>query len=89
MTTDKHCVLFGLAGLFLMTIVFLAGSLPANPNAPPGLSAAMVRYFRSGQLAADARTACSLAQFLLDLEPSVVTNLSAAGPAPNPRLPTH
>ena len=78
-------IIAGLVGLFMMAIALFAEQLPANPNVPqPGRSSAvgMVGYVRSGQLAADARTACSMVQWLLDPEPDLVPTLSLAGPAP-------
>jgi len=75
----------GLLGLLVMLTALFAGSAPENPDAPrPGRysSVAVVRYVRSGQLAADARTARCMAHYLLEPEPEGVTNPCAARSSP-------
>jgi hypothetical protein len=67
-------VALGLMGLLVVIVTLCATSLAANsvvPGRGGPSSRLMVRYFRSGQLVADVRTACSMVQFLL--EPDVTT----------------
>ena len=85
---------FGLVGLLVMAIALFAGPSPANPSAPrPRGPAAVgtVRYVRSGQLAADARTAWSMVKWLLDFQPDLVPTLTPGGPVPivSSSLATH
>ena len=76
---------FGLVGLLVMAIALFAGPSPANPSVPRPRGPAAVgsmRYFRSGQLAADARTAYSMVKWLLDFPPDPVPTLTPGGPVP-------
>ncbi len=82
-------ITLGLVGLLAVIIAFLSGSAsPKGPQTAGNQAMPMVRYLRSGQFAADARTVRSLIQYLFDLEASKDTALSAVGPAPtNSSLP--
>jgi hypothetical protein len=85
-------VTLGLVGLFAVIIAFLAGSAPASPKTRLSGNlqrVPVVRYLRSGQLVADARTAGAMIQYLLDFQPAMPTNPGATGPTPlNSPLPT-
>src|SRR6266478_3248364 len=74
----------GLAGLVAIVVAVVAGSVPAGSKeealAPLG-KLPVVRYFRSGQWAADARTAAAMVRYVFESEKSMATNAIQPGPS--------
>jgi len=69
----------GLAATASIIIALVAGATPAKFAKDP--MDAVVRYVRSGQVAADLRTMGYMAQYLWDNSPSVATNSPEGNPA--------
>ena len=85
--------ILGFAGLVAIVVAVVAGSVPAGskeePLAPLG-RLPMVRYFRSGQWAADARTAAAMVRYVFESEKSMVTNVIEQTPTQkNLAMPTN
>ena len=59
----------GLLALATIIIAVVSGSVPARPGEDQ-----FVKYFRSGQMAADMRTAKAAVHYLFETESAVVTN---------------
>ena len=85
--------ILGLAGLVAIVVAVVAGSVPAGSKeealAPLG-RLPVVRYFRSGQWAADARTAAAMVRYVFEPEKSTATNVIQPGPTQkNLAMPTN
>ena len=83
----------GLAGLVAIVVAVVAGSVPAGSKeealAPLG-RLPLVRYFRSGQWAADARTAAAMVRYVFESEKSMATHVIQSGPTQkNLAMPTN
>ena len=65
-------VAFGTLGLLALATICIA-LVSASVPAPPGEDQ-FVKYFRSGQMAADMRTASALMHYFFESEPAVATN---------------
>jgi len=65
----------GIVALLAIVLAVVSGSIPAKSET---LSAAerssIVKYLGSGQLVADARTLASMAQYVMEPEPSTASN---------------
>ena len=85
--------ILGFAGLVAIVVAVMAGSVPAGSKeealAPLG-GLPVVRYFRSGQWAADARTAAAIVRYVFESEESMATNAIQPGPTQkNLAMPTN
>ena len=73
----------GLLGTAAVAIALIWGSVPAGSSEQPlaGLgSLPMVRYVRSGQLTADARTLAAMVHYIFESDKPIVTNVFEPGP---------
>src|SRR5229473_924507 len=59
----------GLLALVTIVIALVSGSVPTRPGEDP-----LIKYVRSGQLAADMRTATAIVHYWFEAEPAIVTN---------------
>ena len=83
----------GLVGLVGIVVAVVSGSVPAGSKEEP-LAALerlpMVRYFRSGQWVADARTFAAMAHYIFEAEQPMVTNVIELAPTQkNLAMPTN
>src|SRR5215470_8075454 len=62
----------GLMSLIAIVVATVSGSVPARPGED-----SLVRYVRSGQLAADVRTARAVVHYFFEGEPVLATDVSA------------
>ena len=65
----------GLVALSGVVIAIISGSGPSNLAADP-----LQGYVHSGHLGADLRTATALGRYFFEAEPTLLTNVSEAGP---------
>ncbi len=83
----------GLAALVAIVVAVVSGSVPAGSkeeSLAPLAKLPMVRYFRSGQWAADARTAAAMVRYVFEGEKSIVTNVIEPSPTQkNLAMPTN
>jgi len=83
----------GLLGMVAIAMAVVWGSVPAGSKDEPlaGLgNLPMVRYVRSGQLTADARTLAAMVHYILESEKPAVTNAFEPGPPQrNLAMPTN
>ena len=85
--------ILGLVGLVAIVVALVAGSVPAGSKeqalAPLG-KLPVVRYFRSGRWAADARTAAAMVRYVFESEKSMATNVIPSCPTQkNLAMPTN
>ena len=87
---------FATLGFVALTAVVVAvvwGSVPAGSKEEPLAALGrlpMVRYIRSGQLSADARTLAAMVHYVLEAERPAVTNVIEPGPPQrNLAMPTN
>lgn len=76
-------VTLGLLGTAAIAIAVVWGSVPAGSSEQPlaGLgNLPMVRYVRSGQLTADARTLAAMVHYVFESEKPAATNVFEPGP---------
>ena len=83
----------GLLGTAAIAMAVVWGSVPAGSSERPlsGLgNLPMVRYFRSGQLTADARTLAAMVHYIFESEKPAATNVFEPGPPQrNLAMPTN
>ena len=66
----------GLAALVAIVLAAVSGSVPTRPDLAALAKPPMVRYLGSGQLVADARTLAPMAHYIMETEPTILTNAS-------------
>jgi len=83
----------GLLGTAAIAMAVVWGSVPAGSSERPlaGLgNLPMVKYVRSGQLTADARTLAAVIHYIFESEKPVLTNVFEPGPSQrNLAMPTN
>jgi hypothetical protein len=83
----------GLAALVAIVVAVVSGSVPAGSkeeSLAPLAKLPMVRYFRSGQWIADARTTAAMVRYIFENEKPMVTNVIEPGPTQtNLAMPTN
>jgi hypothetical protein len=71
----------GIVALLAIVLALVSGSFPAkNETLSAAERSSIVKYFGSGQLAADARTLASMAQYILEPESPLTSNPSLVLP---------
>jgi len=85
--------MLGFLGTAAIAIAVVWGSVPAGSSEQPlaGLgNLPMVRYVRSGQITADARTLAAMVHYIFESEKPAVTNVFEPGPPQrNLAMPTN
>ena len=86
-------ITLGLVSFAAVGIAVVSGSVPAGSKQDPLADLGklpMIRYVRSGQLAADARTVAAMAHYFFEREGPLVTNVSGPWPTQkNVAMPTN
>jgi len=75
--------ILGLVALASVAVAVVWGSVPAGSEEEPLAALGrlpMVRYIRSGQLSADARTLAAMVHYVLESERPMATNVSEPNP---------
>jgi len=73
----------GLAALVAIVVAMVSGSVPAGSkeeSLAPLAKLPVVRYFRSGQWIADARTTAAMVRYIFENEKPMVTNVILPSP---------
>ena len=81
--------MLGLVGFVSVAIALISSSIPAGSHEDPFgnlAKAPVIRYFRSGQLLADMRTAAAMVHYFFESEPAPLTNVAIQPPPPTQNL---